>query len=155
MGDLQVIGPGLGRTGPCRSRGRATLLHWFRGLDGPAGDGEANGRLLWQAMFNGRFEDRDHAIALYRRHTANMVNMVNGLDPERLLVFEVADGWAPRCRFLGVPEPDAPVPHVNDAAWMRRRISAVRDGTRALQVAGLAVAALARHRTRASRHTRG
>lgn len=110
-----------------------------------------NERLLWQGTFGGRFEDRHHAIAVYRRHTDEVVT---GLDPERLLVFEVADGWAPLCRFLGVPEPDAPFPHVNDAASMRRRLTAVRYGTRALPVAGLAVAAAARHRTRASRHTR-
>ncbi|QYG93710.1 sulfotransferase family protein [Iamia sp. SCSIO 61187] len=118
-------------------QGRTVLPHWFRGLYGPAGDyGEVNERLLWQGLFGGRFEDRDHAIAVYRRHTAEVAN---GLDPERLLIFEVADGWAPLCRFLGVPEPDEPFPHVNDAAWMRRRITAVRYGTRALPVAAAGV----------------
>jgi Sulfotransferase domain len=33
--------------------------------------------------------------------------------PERLLVYEVGDGWEPLCRFLGVPVPDEPFPHVN------------------------------------------
>jgi hypothetical protein len=114
-------------------QGRTVLPHWFRGLFRPAGDyGELNERLLWQGVFGGRFEDRDHAVAVYRRHTAEVVA---GLDPERLLVFEVADGWEPLCRFLGVPVPDEPFPHVNDAAWMRRRIAAVRYTTRALPVA--------------------
>lgn len=113
-------------------QGRTVLPHWFRGLYGPAGDyGEVNERLLWQGLFDGRFEERDHAIAVYRRHTAEVVA---GLDPERLLVFEVADGWAPLCRFLGVPVPDEPFPHANDARWMRRRLAAVRYATRALPV---------------------
>jgi hypothetical protein len=37
------------------------------------------------------------------------------LPPERLLVFDVTEGWEPLCAFLGVPVPDAPFPHVNSA----------------------------------------
>lgn len=126
-------------------QGRTVLPHWFRGLFGPAGDyGEVNEKLVWQGLFGGRFEDRDHAVATYRRHTAEVVN---GLDPERLLVFEVADGWEPLCRFLGVPVPDEPFPHANDAAWIRRRLTAVRYTTRALPaVAAGALVATARRR---------
>jgi hypothetical protein len=37
--------------------------------------------------------------------------------PERLLVFDVKEGWEPLCAFLGVPVPeDEPFPHVNDTA---------------------------------------
>jgi hypothetical protein len=32
---------------------------------------------------------------------------------ERLLVFDVAEGWAPLCRFLDVPVPDTPFPRMN------------------------------------------
>ncbi|MDP4575408.1 sulfotransferase [Qipengyuania sp. G39] len=34
--------------------------------------------------------------------------------PDRLLEFEAKDGWEPLCRFLGMPVPDQPFPHVND-----------------------------------------
>ena len=37
------------------------------------------------------------------------------MPPERLLVYEVKEGWEPLCRFLGVPVPQTPFPHVNDA----------------------------------------
>jgi hypothetical protein len=40
----------------------------------------------------------------------------------RLLVFEAADGWAPLCKFLGVPVPDVPYPHVNDTEHLKRII---------------------------------
>lgn len=124
--------------------GRTMLPHWLRSLAPPLGDYvELNERMLWQGVFGGRFLDRDHAIAVYRRHTEEVVG---GLDPERVLVFEVAQGWEPLCAFLGVPVPDTPFPHVNDAAWMRRRITAVRYGTRALPVAALATAILASRR---------
>jgi hypothetical protein len=34
--------------------------------------------------------------------------------PERLLVWEVGEGWEPLCEFLEVPVPDGPLPHAND-----------------------------------------
>jgi Sulfotransferase domain len=33
---------------------------------------------------------------------------------ERLLVWEVGEGWEPLCEFLGVEVPDGPLPHAND-----------------------------------------
>ena len=33
---------------------------------------------------------------------------------DRLLVFEVKQGWGPLCQFLGVPIPEEPFPNVND-----------------------------------------
>ena len=39
---------------------------------------------------------------------------------DRLLEFTVADGWAPLCDFLGVPEPEGtPFPNMNDRKKMR------------------------------------
>ncbi len=45
--------------------------------------------------------------------------------PERLLVFDVRQGWAPLCNFLGVTVPAAPFPHENDAADLLNRVAAV------------------------------
>ena len=42
--------------------------------------------------------------------------MKASIAPERLLVWNPADGWEPLCEFLEVPVPDGPVPHVNDVA---------------------------------------
>jgi hypothetical protein len=126
--------------------GRTMLPHWLRSLVPPLGDYvELNDRLVWRGTFGGRFLDSDHAVRIFHRHTASVVA---GLDPERLLVFEVADGWEPLCAFLGVPVPDEPFPHVNDAAWMRRRISAVRVATRALPAVGVAAALIGRRASR-------
>lgn len=41
---------------------------------------------------------------------------------ERLLVWSPADGWEPLCEFLGAPAPQAPLPHVNDAATFADRV---------------------------------
>ncbi len=83
--------------------------------------------VVWDGLFEGRFDDRDYAIERYNSWTAEVIATV---PPERLLVFEVADGWAPLCEFLGVLQPDAPFPRVNDRERMLRRLRIVRIVTR-------------------------
>jgi hypothetical protein len=53
---------------------------------------------------------RDNVIAAFERHNAAVRAAI---PPERLLVFEAAQGWAPLCSFLGVRVPDAAFPRVN------------------------------------------
>jgi hypothetical protein len=97
--------------------------------------GRMGNEIIWQGTFDGRFEDRSHAIEVFLRHNEE----VKRREPaEKLLVFEVKEGWGPLCEFLGVAEPDKPFPRLNDAAQMRRRIRAVQ----ALFLAVLAVLAL-------------
>lgn len=60
--------------------------------------------------FDGRIRDREHAIAVFNAHNAEVRRTIT---VERLLVYQVADGWAPLCAFLGVQPPDAPMPKVN------------------------------------------
>jgi len=54
--------------------------------------------------------DRDTVIAAFNAHNQR-VQEAFGAD--RLLVFNAKDGWAPLCRFLGVPEPGEDYPNVN------------------------------------------
>ena len=56
------------------------------------------------------FTDRHAAIAAYR---ANNHRVREVIPAERLLVFQVADGWPPLCEFLGAPVPDEPFPRTN------------------------------------------
>jgi Sulfotransferase domain len=42
--------------------------------------------------------------------------------PDRLLVWSAAEGWEPLCRFLEVPVPEAPFPHVNDSQMFTERL---------------------------------
>jgi hypothetical protein len=69
--------------------------------------------VVWDSLFDGRFEDRDHALRVFHEHNEAVTREV---EAARLLVFDVADGWPPLCGFLGVPVPDAPFPHRNDHA---------------------------------------
>ena len=45
--------------------------------------------------------------------------------PERLLKFDVRQGWAPLTEFLGVPQPDGAFPHVNDRTLFHAVMAAV------------------------------
>ncbi len=56
------------------------------------------------------FTDRESAIAAYRQNNRRVRELI---PKERLLVFNVADGWEPLCEFLQVPVPDQPFPHHN------------------------------------------
>lgn len=59
-------------------------------------------KVVFENTFADRLADADHAKALYRRHNAEVQA---ALGADRLLVFDVAEGWAPLCRFLGCPVP--------------------------------------------------
>ncbi|MBK7406513.1 MAG: sulfotransferase family protein [Phycisphaerales bacterium] len=71
--------------------------------------GELNRRNIWR-LFDERLDDREHMIACFERHVAEVRAAIPA---ERLLVYEVREGWGPLCRFLGVAEPGGPFPHVN------------------------------------------
>lgn len=75
--------------------------------------------IIWQGTFDGRFEDRPYAIGVFKRHNEQVRQRVPA---DRLLVYEVKEGWGPLCAFLGVEVPDEPFPHTNDTAEMRRRL---------------------------------
>ena len=117
---------------------------------GRVGGGNMADEVIWDGTFDGRFEDRRYAIEVFERHNAEVRRWV---PRDRLLVYEVKEGWSPLCEFLGVEEPDVPFPHVNDTAEMRRRIRAVRALSvavpAALTLLGAALLVLLTRRARA------
>lgn len=48
------------------------------------------------------------------------------IPPERLLVHSAKEGWAPLCKFLGLPIPDEPYPRLNDTASIQKGVRAVK-----------------------------
>lgn len=60
--------------------------------------------------FGTRDIGRDVALAAYHKRLAEVRAAIPA---ERLLVFDVADGWEPLCAFLGVPVPESAFPHRN------------------------------------------
>jgi len=72
--------------------------------------------------------DRDAMLAAFQRHSQAVIDSV---PPERLLVYEVEQGWAPLCAFLGVPVPETPFPRANVRAEINAVFAQARhaDGT--------------------------
>jgi hypothetical protein len=68
-------------------------------------------------LFGRRMHDRDRLIEVYERHNATVRQVIPA---ERLLVYDVAEGWAPLCAFLGVPVPAGPMPKVNSTDEFQR-----------------------------------
>ena len=74
--------------------------------------------------YGGDMHDRAFMVDFFRRHTEAVVA---GVPKARLLVFDVAEGWAPLCAFLGVPVPDTPYPRENTTAQFQARMGGVPD----------------------------
>lgn len=94
----------------------------YQPMKSPAPDGvpelvrlqsEMARKAILSETFDNRFEDKAHAIEVFQKHNQAVRDAI---DPARLLVFDVREGWGPLCRFLEVPIPDEPFPRLNDTA---------------------------------------
>lgn len=65
-------------------------------------------------------ENKEHAIDVFLRHNESVRQAVPA---ERLLEYEVKQGWEPLCEFLGVDVPAEPFPHLNDSASFQKMVS--------------------------------
>jgi len=72
-------------------------------------------------MFGAVEEGKETAVRFFEEHVAEVKKVV---PEDKLLVWEVKEGWGPLCKFLGVAEPTIPFPRVNDTAEI---LSARRD----------------------------
>jgi hypothetical protein len=79
-------------------------------------------KTVWDA-FGSRIDDRDHMIAMFERHSAEVRRAIPS---DRLLVLEVAQGWEPLCEFLGVPVPNKPFPRLNSRDELGAALAATR-----------------------------
>jgi Sulfotransferase domain len=77
-------------------------------------------------LFDSRMRDHDHVIDVFKRHNAAVRQTIA---PERLLVYDVTQGWAPLCSFLGVDVPSTPLPTLNTTEDFGRMVRSlpVRD----------------------------
>lgn len=74
-------------------------------------DGQNLGtELVVKAAFQGELNNPDHAVAMFNQHTAEVKASI---EPRRLLVFDVREGWEPLCAFLQRPIPEGDFPKTN------------------------------------------
>lgn len=99
----------------------ATLLKHMQSGDDPEGLSQL---LVAQQVFDGRPEDRANAIDVYNR---NVADVLATLEPDRLLVHNLGDGWDPLCAWLGLPVPTVDYPSGNTTADILARMDANRS----------------------------
>lgn len=66
-------------------------------------------KIVIENVFGGRME-KEHCIKIFKRHNETVCSVV---PRDRLLVYDVRQGWEPLCTFLDVPIPGKPFPHLN------------------------------------------
>lgn len=70
-----------------------------------------------------KMNDKAFMIDYFNQHHENVLA---SLPAERLLVYDVSQGWDPLCRFLGTPVPDEPFPAENTRAQYAERAATYR-----------------------------
>jgi len=65
------------------------------------------------------FKDSASWISYYKRWNQEVIDRV---PRGRLLIWGVKDGWGPLCKFLNVPVPSQPLPHMNEGGKMASRM---------------------------------
>jgi hypothetical protein len=84
------------------------LCYWFGIISKSFGD-------FLDEIFNKRIckqnWEKEHVMTCYDEYNRDIIA---NCPKEKLLVFEVTQGWKPLCQFLDVPVPKEPFPHVND-----------------------------------------
>lgn len=65
---------------------------------------------IMEEHFLGKFMDKDFAKEVFDKHHEEVKAYV---PTDKLLIYDVTEGWGPLCKFLNVPEPQEPLPHTN------------------------------------------
>lgn len=81
-------------------------------------------QLVLEGVFGGKMDDRATAIAQFNAHRQEVIDTVPA---ERLLIYQVGEGWGRLCDFLGVPEPEGNFPRGNTIAEFRAMKPYFRD----------------------------
>ena len=81
--------------------------------------------IILARTFGGRADDMNHSIDVFNEHNRAITEAI---DPQRLLVYDVATGWDPLCGFLGLRAPEKPFPHLNKRSSFRRQYANLAKG---------------------------
>ena len=81
--------------------------------------------VIMEEHFKGKFLDKAFAEKVFNEHIEDVKAFVPA---EKLLVFDVSEGWKPLCKFLGVPEPADQLPHTNKKENFKEMLSELMKG---------------------------
>lgn len=74
---------------------------------------------LFKEAFEDKTEDKDAMIRLFNKWNEEVKKTV---PTDRLLVYEIQQGWEPLCKFLNVPVPTTPFPRTNSKDSFQKRV---------------------------------
>lgn len=81
--------------------------------------------MIFQVELQGKFEDKAFAKKVFNDH----IDKVKATVPaNKLLIYDVTEGWGPLCKFLGVPEPTEELPHLNKKENFREMLGELMKG---------------------------
>lgn len=90
----------------------------FMGMQFFGSFGKMTSRVVTDYSFHGDWS-KQNMIKCYCDHVESVKLLC---PPEKLLIFDAADGWEPLCAFLGVPVPNRPYPRLNSTDEFTRTI---------------------------------
>ncbi len=73
---------------------------------------EMSATLIGEMCFRAPLHDKRAGFVAYQHY---IDSVIASLSSDRLLCFDVRDGWEPLCKFLGKPVPDNEFPRTNSA----------------------------------------
>ena len=79
--------------------------------------------LIWVGLFKNNFSDRESTKLIYYEHIESVKKII---PTDKLLIYNVKEGWGPLCEFLDVEVPGIPFPKVNDTAEMLRKFAIIK-----------------------------
>ncbi len=82
-------------------------------------------RMIFAKHLQGRFEDKAFAEEVFNKHMEDVKAYVPA---DKLLVFDVRDGWGPLCQFLDKPVPEENLPHLNKKENFKTMLAGLMRG---------------------------
>ncbi len=79
----------------------------------------ASRAFLQSDLFQNRLTDKAFLAQQMADWNAEVIRSVPA---ERLLIYQVSEGWGPLCRFLGKPVPEVSFPRANDSDAFQKRL---------------------------------
>ena len=67
-------------------------------------------KIITEQTFGGAMNDKSSVLSKYQERIDEVRRTIPA---ERLLIFDVSEGWAPLCKFLNLPRPDIDFPRSN------------------------------------------
>jgi hypothetical protein len=80
--------------------------------------------VIAEQTFNGQYNDKQVAIAAFEQRERDVRAAIPA---DRLLVFDVREGWGPLCEFLELPVPEGPFPRSNNQQEFRELVQSMMD----------------------------